>query len=181
MRPRTDTQTRVTTIHFTSSTIHAKCNSHNDNMANDVHLEKKCKIIQTKCHQSRQVHSFQMVCLYKTGYSELSNCGRLENFSDAETQAPQTRAQFIDSCHQFLSVGECVKTQTYKTSNTSAVIHTDTQSAHIARTASSDHVKGFITLCRQQLLASCKLSGRIAALHRCGPSLQSSVVCLLRS
>ena len=26
MRPQTDTQTRVTTIHFASSTIHAKCN-----------------------------------------------------------------------------------------------------------------------------------------------------------
>ena len=26
MRPRTDTQTRVTTIHFASSTTHAKCN-----------------------------------------------------------------------------------------------------------------------------------------------------------
>jgi len=33
MRPRTDTQTRVTTTHFASSTTHAKCNNYWDDLS----------------------------------------------------------------------------------------------------------------------------------------------------
>ena len=63
MRPRTDrqtdTQTRVTTMHFASSTTRAKCNNNNNNNNNNklnnpvLFQQTFCNVVETK-YQSRQ-------------------------------------------------------------------------------------------------------------------------------